>query len=450
MRFCNHEVRSQMSKTPYLLSALRHVLTDWKLLRLVLWKNLYLKRYLPLVISKRQARYVEKLKKKDHVNVVFLAMSVAMWKYQHIYELFKNDKRFHVYIFLNPSANYTKSQRMEQLQSMRAYFDERQMEYIDEELEDGKPLTDIRSVVDPDIIFYTQPYRGVMEENRRHFHFTDKLLCYVPYAFLPRKQEMLYKRTFNTYAWKLYYQTELIKEYAKSVNKNKARNVVVAGYPGADDYFTPSKRDVWKMKDRNKKRIIWAPHFSIIENVGFFHASYFLEMASYMQELALDYTDRITIAFKPHPALFSFLCNHPDWGEEKTKAYYGFWANHENTQLETLEFVDLFKGSDALIHDCGSFLIDYLYFDKPVLYDNPNIDRAKTDADELGVQAYDAHYRTKSLSDIKTFIDDVVIGGNDPMALVRKDFFDNYLRSKDGNTASQLIYEDIVNSIWGK
>lgn len=434
---------------PYLLRALFNVLTDWKLFRKVLWRQLYYKGYLPLVITKKQANYVEELRRKDHVNVIFLPKTVAMWKYQHLYEMLKNDKRFHVYIFLDPFANFTKTQRMKDLQAIRVFFDERNMEYVDYELEKGKPMVDIRSIVDPDIIFYTQPYDVVIEECRQHTHFLDKLLCYVPYAFLPRRQELLYKHSFGKYAWKLYYQTEQIKEYAKTVNRNKARNVVVAGYTGADDYFKSAKKDVWKVKDRSKKRIIWAPHFTIIENAGFFHASYFLEMASYMQELAVDYVERITIAFKPHPALFTFLCAHPDWGEEKAKEYYDFWDKNENTQLETLEFIELFKGSDAMIHDCGSFLIDYLYFNKPVLYDNPNIDKVKTAADEMGMHAYDAHYRVNNLSDIKTFIDNVVLGENDPMAPVRKDFFDTYLQPKEGKSASQFIYDDIVKSIWG-
>lgn len=73
----------------------------------------------------------------------------------------------------------------------------------------------------------------------------------------------------------------------------------------------------------------------------------------------------------------------------------------------------------------------------------------KATADELGKQAYDAHYSVRNLSDIKAFIDDVVLGGNDTMAPVRKDFFDAYLRPKDGKTASQFIYDDIVKSIWG-
>ena len=114
----------------YLFRALKSVLSDWKMLRMVL-KRKYDKYYLPLVISKRQARYVEKLRTKDHVNVVFLPMNVAMWKYQHLYELLKNDSRFRVHIFLTPFADFANSQRIEDVQAMRAYFDERKMEYVD-------------------------------------------------------------------------------------------------------------------------------------------------------------------------------------------------------------------------------------------------------------------------------------------------------------------------------
>lgn len=95
----------------YLFRALRNVFSNWEMLQTVL-KRKYDKYYLPFVISKRQAGYVEKLRKKDYVNVVFLPMNVAMWKYQHLYELFKEDKRFRVYIFLTPFNNFTDVQRI--------------------------------------------------------------------------------------------------------------------------------------------------------------------------------------------------------------------------------------------------------------------------------------------------------------------------------------------------
>ena len=431
----------------YIFRAIGNVFSDWKLLQTVLRRK-YVKYYLPFVISKRQTRYVEKLKKKDHVNVVFLPMNVAMWKYQHLFELLKEDKRFHVYIFLTPAITFTKEQRIEDLNAMRTFFSNRNMEYVDYELEEGKQIVDIRSVIDPDLLFYTQPGDVVVDENRDYSYFIDKLLCYAPYGFLSRKMEFFFKHPFESIAWKLYFQTELNREYAKKLNRNRGCNVVVAGYTGADDFLTPFKKDVWKVKNRSKKRIIWAPHFTIIDDIGFFKTSYFLEIADFMRDLAVEYADRITIAFKPHPRLFSELCIHPGWGENKAKEYYDFWEKNENNQLEKGDFIDLFKGSDAMIHDCGSFVVDYMYFNKPVLYENPNIDDVKTTADELGKQAYDAHYRVKTLSDIKAFIDDVVLGGNDTMASVRKNFFDTYLQPKDGKTASQFIYDDIVKSIW--
>ena len=255
-------------KMPYPLRALLNILTDWKLLRWVLWKKLYLTGYLPLVIARRQARYVAKLREKDHVDVVFLPMNVAMWKYQHLYELLKSDKRFHVYIFLTPSVDFTKSQRIADVQAMRAYFDERKMEYVDYELENDKPMVDIRSIVDPDILFYTQPYYFVVDECRRYSHFLDKLLCYVPYAFHPRRVAVFYKWPLHRLAWKLYYPTEVNLAYAKALGKNGARNVVVSGYPGADDYLLPAKKDVWKVPHRSRKRIIWAPHFTVAVPIG--------------------------------------------------------------------------------------------------------------------------------------------------------------------------------------
>ena len=44
------------------------------------------------------------------------------------------------------------------------------------------------------------------------------------------------------------------------------------------------------------------------------------------------------------------------------------WESLSNAQLETGKYVDLFMTSDAMIHDCGSFTIEYHYTLKPVMY----------------------------------------------------------------------------------
>ena len=58
--------------------------------------------------------------------------------------------------------------------------------------------------------------------------------------------------------------------------------------------------------------------------------------------------------------------------------------------LET-EYVELFKSSDALIHDCGSFMAEYLVTNKPVLFlekNNYKIEELdKQDGDEAGIKS---------------------------------------------------------------
>jgi CDP-glycerol glycerophosphotransferase (TagB/SpsB family) len=415
--------------------------------RLYFW--IYYPHIEPYIIAFKQWRYVKKLRKKDVINVVFFPMNVAMWKYQHLYELLRQNQRFRLYVFLAPASTFSYETRCSDMQTMRSYFGERNVPFVDFELEKGKEPVDVCSIVEPDLLFYAQPYEEVVDTCYRFPRFKDKLLCHIPYGFSSRDSKHYNNNLrFNNLAWKLYYQTVESEELAKEFSFNKGRNVVVVGYPSADDYVLPMRTDPWKIKNKEIKRIIWAPHFTILAGIGFAQMSNFLNMAEYMQKLAIEYADKVTFAFKPHPRLYSELVKHPDWGEERTKEYFDFWKNSPTTQHETGDFVDLFKGSDAMIHDSGSFTVDYLYFNKPVLYDNPDIEAAKNTANETGKKAYDVHYRVSSNEDIKHFIDNVVLGGNDPMKAQREEYYMNYLLPPNGKTVAQNIYDDLVKSLF--
>lgn len=422
------------------------------LVKAFLYYRIYVKIYLqyigPFIIPFQQKKYIRQIRKKEVINIVFLPMTVAMWKYQHLYELLRKDERFRLYIFLAPATTFSLDAQCKDLQDMRQYFKSHDMPYVDYELEKGKNAIDIKSVVDPDILFYTQPYENCIVPYYCSYNYKDRLLCYISYSFGTLNCNFHnYNMIFYNLAWKLYFPSLECKEHARKIAYNKGQNVIVAGYPNVDDYVLPVKTDTWKVKDRNIKRIIWAPHFTIIDGIGFSQVSYFLHMAEFMRQLAIDYSDKITIAFKPHPRLYSELERHPEWGEKRTKEYYDFWKNSPTTQLETGEFIDLFKGSDAMIHDSGSFTVDYLYFNKPVLYDNPDIEGAKATANETGKAAYDVHYKVSSNEDIKLFIDDVVLAGNDPMKARREEYYQRYLLPPNGKSVAQNIYDDMIKSL---
>jgi hypothetical protein len=100
-----------------------------------------------------------------------------------------------------------------------------------------------------------------------------------------------------------------------------------------------------------------------------------------------------------------------------------------------------------MIHDSGSFVVDYLYFNHPVMFVTSDIERAKSYVNEPGKRAYDAHYVGKTLDDVQNFVDQVVLGGNDTKQTDRQQFYSSFLEEADGLTVAQHIYDDMVRSL---
>ena len=413
-------------------------------------KKLYRKYYFfPFVWQRKLDKQVEALKKKDEIIIAFIVINIPMWKYQPLYDLLKKNNRFKLYIVISPSIKYSFEERCRDAQLMREYFTSREMPFIDWDVEhEGAPV-DIKQVINPDILFYTQPGKKVFTFEHSYRHHKDKLLCYTFYGFVTTDNRHFYDREFLNIAWKLYYPMEIQRKMARKYAERKDANVVVAGYSEYDRFVTGPFHNVWKTNDSHVKKIIWAPHFTISKSLieGFAPRSNFLWMADLMLEIAEKYKDELHVAFKPHPRLLSELYKHEGWGKERADDYYEKWQNLSNGQLETGDFVNLFYFSDAMIHDSDSFVIDYIYFDKPEMFVTKDINIQKQEADELSGLVYDNIYIGKTKEDIIKFIDDVVIGGNDNQSEARKKIMDEYLLPPNGRLASENMYLDLCKSL---
>jgi CDP-glycerol glycerophosphotransferase (TagB/SpsB family) len=119
----------------------------------------------------------------------------------------------------------------------------------------------------------------------------------------------------------------------------------------------------------------------------------------------------------------------------------------ENTQLEEGEYIDLFMTSDAMIHDSGSFAVEYLYCQRPVMFVSKDMQPILDTQSEFGVEVYKQAYIGSTEQDIRRFVDDVVLGGNDPMLQQRRQFFNDYLLPPGGKSVAQNIVDDIVRSL---
>lgn len=401
----------------------------------------FLLRFLPLY----QWLYVRRLRHKKKINVVFFASSLSMWRYQHLYEALSKHPRFNVTIVIQPFIWWAESQKQENVQDLCRYFDDKSIQYLLGTNAEGIIL-DVKGELKPDLLFYPQPYKDYFPEKISYNRFYNKLLCYYPYAFWRSKGWWSYDTPLHRVAWKLFYSTELHREDAKQFARYKDRNVEIVGYPTADDFLSGGYVDVWKPQGIKKKRIIWAPHFTIFSG-GLITQSNFLWMAEFMLELAKKYSDKLQFAFKPHPHLLGKLCEHPNWGELKAREYYFAWETMDNTQLDTGEFVNLFMTSDAMIHDSGSFGVEYHYTGNPVMYVADNFEEQVADMAEFGQLAMHQHYVGKCKQDIIDFIENVVLGGNDPMKEGRAEFVQKYLVPPNGKSVVENTMDVLLKDL---
>lgn len=389
--------------------------------------------------------YVKRLRHKKKINVVFFASSLPMWRYQHLYEALSKHPRFNVSIVIQPFIWWPESQKQENVQDLCRYFDDKSIPYLLGTNAEGIIL-DVKGELKPDLLFYPQPYWGYYPDELSYNKFYHKLLCYYPYAFWRSKDYWSYDMPLHRAAWKLFYSTELHRKDARQFARYKDRNVEIVGYPTADDFLSGKYSDVWKPQQSPKKRLIWAPHFTIFSG-GPITQSNFLWMAELMLDLAKHYSQKLQFAFKPHPRLFTELVKHPDWGEEKAKEYYNTWATMENTQLDTGEFVDLFMTSDAMIHDSGSFCVEYHYSGNPVMYIADNFEEQVAEMADFGKLAMQQHYVGRNKQDIIDFIENTVIGGIDPMKPCRAEFVQEYLVPPNGKSVVQNTMDILLKEL---
>jgi CDP-glycerol glycerophosphotransferase (TagB/SpsB family) len=219
-----------------------------------------------------------------------------------------------------------------------------------------------------------------------------------------------YDAHFNGYTenlvWKNFQISDFHKRMAKKHSALKGINIEVTGYPPFDMYSKDSFKSAlyspWH--DKDKVRIIIALHHSVF-NSTVMGNSRFVELAELLRLEAVRYKDIVQFSFKPHPLLKDKLLKSEEWGLTKTEEYWGFWKNSVNCQLDESEYEQLFFESDALIHDCSSFITEYTHLGKPALYLNKNV---KDKLNSYGLAGYELHSEYDSESSVSEFIDEVV------------------------------------------
>jgi len=375
--------------------------------------------YLPIRVCK--------IRQKKIINVAFVISDLGKWKTELLFKAMQAHPRFSPEIYVVSYSN----ENHHDIAYLIDYLEKNNYPYH------KKENTQVfKKQSRPDILFYQEPYSGNILRN------ILSLFCFVPYAFHTTDAKWFIDTPMLNIAWQVYYENSLAAKYVSKVMKNGGRNCYVTGLPYSDLFSQPlfSYDSPWKKQDRKKKKIIWAPHHTINSDRFVCHST-FLDYFDTMFFLANKYKDDIQMAFKPHPVLKSKL--YRIWGIERTENYYSQWESGENTQLVLGNYVPLFLFSDAMIHDCGSFTVEYHYTKKPVMY-LVNEKFREEGLNEFGRRAFELHYLGKNAKEIEVFITNV-IRGKDDLKSAREAFYQECLLPPEGNNASNNIINAILS-----
>ena len=401
------------------------------------------KNFFHSLLERFYSRSVERIRRKDKIKIAFVTDHAACWCGDKLYNLFAQNPRFDTTVFLTKGGEST-------VEDTRHDFEQFKSAGIN-----VVGVFDLNEETPPqDIIFFLRPYHHIFSRSFQYDVLTPQtLLIYLPYyvSTVPGLLPNYYTLPIFSLAWKYFFEIEnSLKLYDENCPSGVLRGVV-SGQPKLDFFFEDKSKIsfAWKMTRSDAKKIIWAPHHSFIgysiENTrGTFPYNY-----KFMYDFAKNHPETSWIV-KPHPRLmFAAVYAKIFSSVEAYETYLQAWNDLPNAQVFTgAYYQDIFATSDGMIHDSCSFIAEYQYVNKPMIY---MLNSEQEEFSELGKKILGASYLVdgKNLEQIADSMQKIFIEGNDPLKYARQKVFDeelNYYR-KNGMDASDFIYKAIMEEL---
>lgn len=384
-------------------------------------------------------RVIDSVKRREPpYHVVFFVLNAGMWKYESLVEAMLRDERFKPLIIPYSLSWHTKEQQLLFQNEVVEYCKRKGFPYqVAFDVENQQYV--LAKNIEADFISYSQPYNNCHHFWRLERFWKRALVFTYPYG-LPLENKEFNNLLIHNVAWRNFFPTDALSTLYGRNPITHGYNYVNVGNVTYDRMaLTVGDCEVWKDPSHAKKRIIWAPHHTIGDH-DTLPFSTFLTLCTTMVEFARKYESEVEFAFKPHPMLRERL--YTLWGEKKTEEYYMLWATMPNTSLALGDYISLFNTSDAMIHDCSGFMLDYLYTRKPVLFVSKNNTEDYLSAYARG--CFRQHYHAFSSSDVEAFIADTVIAGNDTMKPERDAFYLEELQPPHNNMAAVNMLNEFL------
>jgi len=379
---------------------------------------------------------------KDKIKIGFVIFNSSMWYGDKLYKLFAGDARFVPTVFLCRDTDEFKSTLLQDEfeQSVEPFKTKGLNLVVTNGADDNVPPQDI--------LILMSPYLTTLPKNFRTPNLTAKtLMINMPYSLSVSEHEDFLDSALFPVMWKMFFSSKIELRLQDEMSPVGLPRGIYSGYPKMDEFF--DKNHVfsfsWKLTRPDAKKIIYAPHWSINggANCATFHRNH-----EFMYEFAKTHPE-ISWVVKPHPALFFSAVEEKVFPSVAAmENYFKAWDELPNAQVYNGNYYQsLFGTSDGMIHDNSSFIAEYQYVDKPMIF----LTREGDAFNELGEKILAASYTVdgKDFDAIAAAIQKVFIDGDDDKAAERKAVFDEYLNYPKyiGMSAGEFIFKNVTAAL---
>jgi hypothetical protein len=384
-------------------------------------QSAWLAKAVPLVrgryaIHERSCR--EKLARGESLKVCFLVCDASMFSSEPVFAKMKDDPRFDCFIAVVPRVTrgerFLRETYAKALETLRPRYGDAVRALYDPGAKTCEGLAGRADIVFTSIVYSGQSFECFNAMALSEF----ALVAYIPYGYGGPLTTDLRRTVFlpeQVLFWKTFLANEAVRADWARANRVLEPSLVVAGFAKMDRLadFAPTT---------GQKTVIISPHHTLTKDseADGLALSNFLRYADFFLKLPQMFPD-IHFVFRPHPLLFPRLATSAWWGETRTAAYREKMAALPNVEFQQGgDYFATFAESCALVHDCGSFVGEYTYTEKPQCYMLRDASTLEREFTPLGRAILDCNYPVYDERGIEEFLRTVVIGGADPKADARR------------------------------
>ena len=353
--------------------------------------------------------------KNEPIRVLFVVGTSSKWKAQSLYDAMLESKVFEPYIVSAICDIETKlsiSGKVEHIKRQREFFGGKGMRFIS--AFDEKTGRDVDlNALNPDIVFYHQPW-DVMPVHFPHYVAKSALTFYIPY-YVPNYGDLEFD-CGSPFQRSMFGFITLNKMWAETYRvylrwRLHSCRFIPLGHTALDGYRFNEYRE------KNSKYVIFAPHWSIPceGNENSENYSTFLWSGNVILEYAKQHRE-INWMFKPHPTLKMVLMSTGVWSEEAIQAYWDEWEKLGKVCYDG-NYYELFNEAEAIITDCGSFLVEFACTGNPIIYIVSDV--CKVVPIPASAMLFDSYYKVHNKNELVRALQDVVSAGRDDMRELR-------------------------------